>query len=79
VPTIHASAYIAPTAVVLGEVTLGAESSVWYTSVVRGDMAPITIGQRSNIQDGTVVHVDEGVPCHVGSRVGVGHRVNLHG
>jgi carbonic anhydrase/acetyltransferase-like protein (isoleucine patch superfamily) len=63
----------------MGQVTLGEESSVWYHAVVRGDMAPIVIGARSNIQDGTVVHVDEGVPCTVGARVGVGHRVILHG
>ncbi len=63
----------------MGDVTLEAESSIWYGSVLRGDMAPISIGARSNIQDGTVVHVDEGVPCRVGARVGVGHRVILHG
>ena len=59
--------------------SLGEDSSVWYNAVVRGDMAPIVIGAQSNIQDGTIVHVDEGVPCTVGSRVGVGHRVILHG
>ena len=63
----------------MGDVALEAESSVWYGSVLRGDMAPISIGAQSNVQDGTVVHVDEGVPCHVGARVGVGHRVILHG
>ena len=63
----------------MGDVTLAAESSIWYGSVLRGDMAPISIGAQSNIQDGTVVHVDEGVPCRVGARVGVGHRVILHG
>jgi carbonic anhydrase/acetyltransferase-like protein (isoleucine patch superfamily) len=63
----------------MGDVTLGEEASVWYHAVVRGDMAPILIGAQSNIQDGTVVHVDEGVPCTVGARVGVGHRVILHG
>lgn len=78
-PTIHETAYIAPTAAVMGDVTLGARSSIWYMSVVRGDMAPIVIGADSNIQDGTIVHVDEGVPCTVGERVGVGHRVILHG
>ena len=76
---IHPTAFIAPGAVVLGNVTLGEESSVWYGSVVRGDMAPIAIGARTNIQDGSIVHVDEGEPCTVGSRVGVGHRVILHG
>lgn len=63
----------------MGDVTLGEEASVWYGAVLRGDMAPIVIGARTNIQDGTIVHVDEGVPCNVGQRVGVGHRVVLHG
>lgn len=78
-PTIHPSAFIAPTAVVLGDVTLDAHSSVWYQAVLRGDLAPITIGAETNIQDGAVVHVDTGVPCTIGRRVGVGHRVILHG
>ena len=78
-PTIHSSAYIAPTASVVGDVTLEAESSVWFQAVLRGDLAPIVIGTQSNIQDGTIVHVDTGVPCTVGKRVGVGHRVILHG
>ncbi len=76
---IHPTAFIAPTAAVMGEVTIGAESSIWYGAVLRGDMAPIVIGSQTNLQDGTVVHVDEGVPCQVGSRIGVGHRVILHG
>jgi carbonic anhydrase/acetyltransferase-like protein (isoleucine patch superfamily) len=63
----------------MGDVTIGAESSVWYGAVIRGDMAPVVIGSQTNLQDGTIVHVDEGVPCRVGSRVGVGHRVILHG
>lgn len=63
----------------MGDVTLEADSSVWYGCVLRGDMAPISVGAQSNLQDGTVVHVDENVPCLVGSRVGVGHRVILHG
>lgn len=78
-PSIHPTAFIAPTAAVMGDVTLGEESSVWYNAVLRGDMAPIIIGGQSNIQDGTIVHVDAGVPCIVGRRVGVGHRVILHG
>jgi len=78
-PAIDPSAFVAPTAVVLGDVTLGPRASVWYASVLRGDMAPITIGADTNIQDGTIVHVDEGVPCRIGDRVGVGHRVILHG
>jgi carbonic anhydrase/acetyltransferase-like protein (isoleucine patch superfamily) len=77
--TIHPTAFIAPTAAVMGNVTLGEESSVWYGAVLRGDMAPIVIGARTNLQDGTVVHVDDDEPCIVGERVGVGHRVILHG
>ena len=77
--SIHPSAFVAPTAAVMGDVTIGEDASVWYHAVLRGDMAPIVIGAQSNIQDGTVVHVDEGVPCTIGRRVGVGHRVILHG
>jgi carbonic anhydrase/acetyltransferase-like protein (isoleucine patch superfamily) len=58
---------------------LGANASIWYNAVVRGDLAPVTIGSDTNIQDLSTVHVDEGVPCTVGSRVGVGHRAILHG
>jgi carbonic anhydrase/acetyltransferase-like protein (isoleucine patch superfamily) len=76
---IHPTAYIAPTAAVMGDVTLEEESSIWYGAVVRGDMAAVVIGAQTNIQDGSIVHVDEGVPCTVGRRVGVGHRAILHG
>jgi carbonic anhydrase/acetyltransferase-like protein (isoleucine patch superfamily) len=63
----------------MGDVRLGAQASVWYQCVLRGDMAPIVVGERSNIQDLTMVHVDEGVPCTIGADVGVGHRCILHG
>jgi carbonic anhydrase/acetyltransferase-like protein (isoleucine patch superfamily) len=63
----------------MGDVTIGAEASVWFGAVLRGDMAPISIGAQTNLQDGTIVHVDEDAPCTVGARVGVGHRVILHG
>lgn len=63
----------------LGDVTLGEQASVWYNAVVRGDSAPINIGDQTNLQDLTMVHADEGVPCTIGCRVGVGHRVILHG
>ena len=63
----------------MGDVSLGAHASVWYQTVLRGDMAPIVIGESTNIQDGTIVHVDEGLPALIGARVGVGHRVILHG
>src|SRR5437773_10892127 len=75
---IHATAFIAPGAVVLGDVTLGPRSSVWYQAVLRGAMAPIVIGEATNLQDATIVHVDEGKPALIGARVGVGHRVILH-
>jgi carbonic anhydrase/acetyltransferase-like protein (isoleucine patch superfamily) len=78
-PGIHPTAFIAPGAAVMGDVTVGQDASVWYAAVVRGDMAPIVIGAETNLQDGTIVHVDEGVPCTIGRRVGVGHRVVLHG
>jgi len=78
-PVVHPSAFIAPGADVLGAVTLGAEASVWYQCVLRGDIAAITVGARSNVQDLTMVHVDEGVPCTIGAGVGVGHRCILHG
>ncbi len=77
-PKIHPTAFIAPGAVVLGDVTLGSRSSVWYQAVLRGDMAPIVIGESTNLQDATIVHVDEGKPALIGARVGVGHRVILH-
>jgi carbonic anhydrase/acetyltransferase-like protein (isoleucine patch superfamily) len=64
--------------VVLGDVTLGARASVWYQAVLRGDMAPIVVGEDTNLQDATIVHVDEGKPARIGARVGVGHRVILH-
>ena len=73
------SYWIAPTATVLGDVTIGARSSIWYGCVIRGDADTITIGEDTNIQDLTMVHVDEGVPCTIGSRVGVGHRAIIHG
>ena len=76
---IDPSAYIASGAKVLGAVSLGARASVWYNSVLRADMEPITIGEETNIQDLSMIHVDEGVPCTIGARVAVGHRAILHG
>jgi len=73
------TAFVAPGAVVLGDVTLGAHASVWYACVLRGDMAPILVGESSNVQDGTIVHVDEGKPARIGARVGIGHRAIIHG
>ena len=75
-----ASAFIAPTAVVVGDVVLGDESSVWYGSVLRGDVGPIRVGARTNIQDGCILHVTGGRSgLTVGSEVTAGHRAILHG
>lgn len=76
---IDTTAYIARGAVVVGDVSMGREASIWYNTVVRGDTAPIRIGKQTNVQDLSMIHVDEGVPCTVGDRVSVGHRVILHG
>lgn len=73
------SAWIAPGAVVVGEVALGAGASVWFNSVLRGDTAPIEIGADTNVQDNSTVHVDEGMPARVGARVTIGHRAIVHG
>ncbi len=71
--------YIAPNATIIGSVILEAESSVWFNVVIRGDNDTITIGERSNIQDGAILHTDAGIPLNVGSSVSVGHLVMLHG
>jgi len=76
---IDSTAYVHPTAVVLGDVTLGARVSVWPTAVLRGDSDTIVIGADSNVQDGAVIHVDEGIPTRVGNRVAIGHRAIVHG
>jgi carbonic anhydrase/acetyltransferase-like protein (isoleucine patch superfamily) len=76
---IDPQAFIAPGAWVMGDVTLGPKSSVWYGCVLRGDMDRIVVGEATNIQDGSIVHVDTGVPALIGARVGVGHRAILHG
>jgi carbonic anhydrase/acetyltransferase-like protein (isoleucine patch superfamily) len=73
------SAFIHPTAVVYGDVHLGAQSSVWPTAVIRGDVERITIGARSNVQDGAVIHADPGVPTTIGTDCVIGHRAIVHG
>ena len=78
-PTIHPTAFVHAGAHVIGDVTLGARVSVWPTAVLRGDTAAISIGEDSNVQDGTIVHVDAGVPCTIGARVAIGHRAIVHG
>lgn len=78
-PAVPESAWVAPSANVVGDVTLGAGASVWYNCVLRGDIAPVRIGADTNVQDLTVVHVDRGTPSVVGPRVGIGHRALIHG
>lgn len=78
-PEIHTSVYIAPNAMIIGDVKLDAESSVWFGSVVRGDTDTIKIGKRTNIQDLSVCHADEGIPLTIGNNVTVGHRCIIHG
>lgn len=79
VPTIDPTAWIAPGAVLTGGVTLGARVSVWYGCVLRGDLETITIGDETNVQDLTMLHVDRGYPTVVGRRVTIGHRAIVHG
>jgi carbonic anhydrase/acetyltransferase-like protein (isoleucine patch superfamily) len=78
-PKVDPAAFLAPGCIVLGDVEIGADSSVWYYTVIRGDTERIRIGSETNLQDFTMVHADPGVPCLIGSRVTVGHRVTLHG
>ncbi|MBP2229001.1 carbonic anhydrase/acetyltransferase-like protein (isoleucine patch superfamily) [Azospirillum agricola] len=79
-PRIAPDAYIAPGAVVVGDVTIGAEASVWFGCVLRGDDNPITVGPRTNIQDGTIIHVMLNEhPTVIGADVILGHGVRLHG
>ncbi len=78
IPNIHPTSYIAPGATVIGAVTLRENSSVWYQCVVRGDINRIIIGPRSNIQDGTVIHVSDDFPAVIGADVSVGHRAIIH-
>ena len=78
-PQVHESAWVADSAQVMGAVTLHADASVWFAATVRGDTEHITIGEGSNIQDGSVLHADHGLPLTVGKHVTVGHKVMLHG
>ena len=77
-PQVHPSAYVAPGATVIGDVTLGAESSVWFSAVVRADINRIVIGPRSNIQDGAVVHLADDFGTFIGELVTVGHKAIVH-
>ncbi|MBS1264127.1 MAG: Carbonic anhydrase [Methanonatronarchaeales archaeon] len=78
-PRIPGSAYVAPSATVDGDVSLGGECSIWFGAVLRGDEDSIAVGSRSNVQDNAVVHVDDGFPVEIGERVSVGHGAVVHG
>ena len=78
-PRVHPGAFIAPGAVVVGDVAIGEGSGVWFQTVVRGDSDRIEIGRRSNVQDLSIVHVDFGCPTIVGDDVTIGHRAIVHG
>jgi carbonic anhydrase/acetyltransferase-like protein (isoleucine patch superfamily) len=71
--------YVAANAVVIGSVVLDSETSVWFSAVIRGDNETIEVGAWTNIQDGAVLHADEGVPLAIGAYVSVGHQATLHG
>ncbi|MEM9810879.1 MAG: gamma carbonic anhydrase family protein [Pseudomonadota bacterium] len=82
-PKIHDSAFLAPGVVIIGDVEIGPKASIWYGSILRGDTNKIIIGAASNVQDGTVIHVDDpdvgGTPTLIGENVLVGHKCMLHG
>jgi len=79
VPSVDPSAWIAPSATVIGAATIGPRAGVFYGAVVRADTSTISVGDGSNLQDGVVVHADAGFPATVGAGVSVGHRAVLHG
>jgi len=79
VPLVDKALFIAWNAEVAGSVTLGEETSVWFSATLRGDIEPISVGRGSNVQDGATLHVDFDLPCVVGERVTIGHQAILHG
>src|SRR4051812_41518037 len=78
IPNVHPTAFVAPGADVIGDVTLGEESSVWFGAVLRGDINRIVIGPRSNVQDGSVVHLADDYGTFVGELVTIGHKAIIH-
>lgn len=75
---IHPTVFIAETATVIGDVTIGKDSSIWFSAVLRGDAASIVIGEGTNVQDNAVIHVDLGAPTNIGRRVTIGHGAIVH-
>ncbi|WP_030380950.1 MULTISPECIES: gamma carbonic anhydrase family protein [unclassified Streptomyces] len=78
-PRLGEEVFLAPTSVVLGDVTLGAGASVWYGAVLRADVEGIAVGARSNVQDNCTLHADPGFPVSIGERVSLGHNAVVHG
>ncbi|MDM8537730.1 gamma carbonic anhydrase family protein [Desulfobacterales bacterium HSG17] len=78
-PKIGKDVFIAPNATIIGDVTIGDNSSIWYNTVIRGDSASITIGEKTNIQDNCTIHIDHGKPTLIGDNVTVGHNAVVHG
>lgn len=78
-PRVDGSAWVADSAQVIGDVSVAADASVWFGAIVRGDTDTITIGRGTNVQDGSVLHADDGVPLTIGENVTIGHKVMLHG
>lgn len=78
-PSIHASAFVHPDAVIIGDVTVGAEASIWPTAVLRGDSGRVFVGDQTSVQDGSVVHCTEALDTVIGARCVIGHRVHLEG
>ena len=78
-PRVHPQAWVAESAVLIGDVSLEAGASLWPTAVARGDVCGIVIGEGSNVQDGAVLHGDPGQPVRIGSEVTIGHRAVIHG
>ncbi|MFG3201411.1 gamma carbonic anhydrase family protein [Streptomyces sp. NPDC048192] len=78
-PQVDPEAFVAPTASVIGDVTLHAGASVWYGAVIRGDVEKITVGAQANVQDNVTLHADPGFPVKVGERVSIGHNAVVHG
>jgi carbonic anhydrase/acetyltransferase-like protein (isoleucine patch superfamily) len=78
-PRIEASVYLAPGAVVVGDVSIGEDSSVWFNAVIRADCEAVSLGRRTNVQDGCVLHADFGYPCRIADGVTIGHQAIIHG
>ena len=78
-PTLAGDNFVAPNATIIGNVELKSKANVWFNAVIRADLDKVTIGENTNIQDGSILHVDEGFPMTIGKNVTIGHKVMLHG